>query len=153
MDHFLVGNFTKTRKDSSERQILDDALDGGPPYLPPGTHPKPTCTMYVKDRTMMRIRDMYLVLFLLSATQSVCLLCDILFIFWTLKEESLERRRISVDSLGYEVKEDGNFINSCTSYLCCERKEKEESEEGEASPSHRPTVGIIVEEDGQSNEV
>ena len=30
----------------------------------------------------------YVTLFLLSVTQSVCLLCDILFIFWSLKEEA-----------------------------------------------------------------
>ena len=30
---------------------------------------------------------MYVILFCLSVTQTVCLLCDILFIFWSLKEE------------------------------------------------------------------
>jgi hypothetical protein len=30
---------------------------------------------------------MYVILFSLSVTQTVCLLCDILFIFWSLKEE------------------------------------------------------------------
>ena len=36
----------------------------------------------------LRILAIYLILFLLSFTQTICLFCDILFIFWSLKEEA-----------------------------------------------------------------
>ncbi|KAL5257812.1 hypothetical protein ACHWQZ_G012672 [Mnemiopsis leidyi] len=46
-----------------------------------------TCIKYVKILTRHRVVTMYVILFSLSVTQTVCLLCDILFIFWSLKEE------------------------------------------------------------------
>ena len=40
-----------------------------------------------------RVITMFVVLFLLSVTQSVCLVCNILFIFWSLKEEADETEK------------------------------------------------------------
>jgi len=51
-------------------------------------HKEPfTCIRFVAILTQYRVVTMYVILFCLSVTQTVCLLCDILFIFWSLKEE------------------------------------------------------------------
>ncbi|XP_063694902.1 uncharacterized protein LOC134826452 isoform X2 [Bolinopsis microptera] len=51
-------------------------------------HSEPyTCIRFVAILTGYRVVTMYVILFCLSVTQTVCLLCDILFIFWSLKEE------------------------------------------------------------------
>merc|ERR1712176_1708255 len=46
-----------------------------------------TCVKSVRILTAHRVVTMYVMLFSLSVTQTVCLLCNILFIFWSLKEE------------------------------------------------------------------
>lgn len=59
------------------------------------TYDKPIlCLVYVRILARNRIVTMYVTLFLLATTQSVCLICDILFIFWSLKEEAdIERHK------------------------------------------------------------
>lgn len=99
-----------------------------------------TCIKYVKQLTKNRVVTMYVTLFCLSVTQTVCLVCNIFFIFWSLKEE-VDKECHLHEQMGLEHKGYSTKLRLLARFLpCCFHLPKSSDFEARAEDAPPPNA-------------